>query len=51
MFHNEREKPLRLYRGDEEETIKPKDTLELQDGDTIHIVTGIPVSYVALTLW
>ncbi|KAJ3577006.1 hypothetical protein NP233_g54 [Leucocoprinus birnbaumii] len=44
MFHNEREKPLRLYRGDEEETIKPKDTLELQDGDTIHIVTGIPVS-------
>lgn len=44
-FHNERDKTMRMVRGDSSQmVVGGKMSLELQDGDVIYIVTGIPVS-------
>ncbi|KAF5348255.1 hypothetical protein D9756_010524 [Leucocoprinus leucothites] len=43
-FHNERDKAMRLLRGESQLLIESKMTLGLQDGDVIHIVTGIPIA-------
>jgi hypothetical protein len=37
---------MRLMRGDEQLVAGPHCTIELQDGDVVHIVTGLPISYV-----
>ncbi|KXN89540.1 hypothetical protein AN958_05566 [Leucoagaricus sp. SymC.cos] len=43
-FYNDRDKGMRLSRGDSLENVGPKQTLELLDGDIIFIVTGLPIS-------
>jgi len=43
-FQNERDKTMRLIRMGSQQTLESKMILELQDGDVIHIVTGIPIS-------
>jgi len=39
---------MRLIRRESQKTLESKMVLELQDGDVIHIVTGIPISSVKL---